>query len=324
MKFLPGIFELETRQGIIIKSAVFNFILNHNKLFICLSIILITSQSCDKKEETPLKFPPPSIETNPISKVGRIIKSGGYILNDGGTKITSKGLCWSTMPYPTLLDSFNTDTSSEYYFYSSLTRLLPSTTYYIRAWATNAGGTSYDNEKVVTTVSFQTLVAGDNYGGGKLLYIFRPGDPGYSKDTLHGIVAAPFDLSSKALWGCPKGIADGNGWNQTMDNESLGKGKANTERIILLCGNIGSAANLCDELKVNGYDDWYFPSIAELSMLCSNREAIGEFKEGYYWSSTWYYEEFLPTYIWFHKGIQRTGNQPLLTWYENVRPIRYF
>ncbi|NCC53606.1 MAG: DUF1566 domain-containing protein, partial [Spartobacteria bacterium] len=32
--------------------------------------------------------------------------------------------------------------------------------------------------------------------------------------------------------------------------------------------------------------DWYLPAIEELNILYEKREAIGDFKYGFYWSST--------------------------------------
>jgi hypothetical protein len=298
--------------------------LNRTLLFTCIASLLFTSNSCKKEEIKPSVFSPPTIETKAITKVGRIIKSGGTIFNNGTATIASKGLCWSIHSNPTLLDSFITDTSAENYFFISLTNLLPSTTYYIRAWAVSLGNIFYGNELVVTTESLQTLLIGDNYFGGKLAYIFKPGDLGYSSDQIHGIIAASQDLTDKVSWGCYRAKADGDGWVQTMNNYSIGTGKPNTARMVGICGDIGSAANICDKLVLNGYDDWCFPSIGELQVLFNNREAIGGFTEGHYWSSTWYYDDWEPSHIWFYKGAKKFGNLPGLSSEENVRPIRYF
>ena len=74
--------------------------------------------------------------------------SGGNVINDGGAKISSKGVCWSIQPNPTIADSktseaIGTGTGN---FASNLTGLSINRPYYVRAYATNAMGTSYGNE----------------------------------------------------------------------------------------------------------------------------------------------------------------------------------
>jgi uncharacterized protein (TIGR02145 family) len=78
--------------------------------------------------------------------------SGGNITSDGGGTITARGVCWSTSQNPTIAlttkTSNGTGTGS---FTSSLTGLSPSTSYYIRAYATNSAGTAYGNQVSFTT-----------------------------------------------------------------------------------------------------------------------------------------------------------------------------
>jgi hypothetical protein len=72
--------------------------------------------------------------------------------SDGGSTITQKGLVWSTSTNPTItLTTKIFDTSVNNSFYSFITGLSPSTTYYVRAFATNAIGTSYSKELAFTT-----------------------------------------------------------------------------------------------------------------------------------------------------------------------------
>jgi uncharacterized protein (TIGR02145 family) len=76
---------------------------------------------------------------------------GGNITNDGGSKVTSQGVCWSQSVNPTLMDSVAQDKSGSSPFSCKLTHLKGSTTYYVRAFATNAKGTSYGNQVSFTT-----------------------------------------------------------------------------------------------------------------------------------------------------------------------------
>jgi len=78
------------------------------------------------------------------------------LISDGGDPVTVSGFCWSTSSQnPTLSDSYSSDGAASGTFSSSLTGLTPGTTYYVRAYATNAIGTSYGNR-----ISFTPLVLG--------------------------------------------------------------------------------------------------------------------------------------------------------------------
>jgi uncharacterized protein (TIGR02145 family) len=77
--------------------------------------------------------------------------SGGEITSDGGSGVIARGVCWSTSPNPTTADFKTTDGTGSGAFTSSLSGLLPNTTYYVRAYATNGAGTSYGNEISFTT-----------------------------------------------------------------------------------------------------------------------------------------------------------------------------
>ncbi|WP_333696710.1 hypothetical protein [Flavobacterium sp.] len=79
--------------------------------------------------------------------------SGGVISNDGAAAITSKGVCWNTSANPTINNSRTNDGTGISTFNSNLTNLTPSTTYYVRAYATNSVGTAYGNQITFTTAS---------------------------------------------------------------------------------------------------------------------------------------------------------------------------
>jgi len=85
--------------------------------------------------------------------------SGGDITSDGGSAIVDRGVCWSNSPNPTIADDHTNDGSSVGVFVSTLNGLSAGTTYYLRAYATNANTTAYGNQ-----VSFTTSNSGGTGG----------------------------------------------------------------------------------------------------------------------------------------------------------------
>jgi uncharacterized protein (TIGR02145 family) len=83
--------------------------------------------------------------------------SGGNITNDGGAAISAKGVCYSTGHNPDILSPKTTDGSGSGLFTSNISGLLPGTTYYIRAYATNIAGTNYGTEVPLTTLSLPSV-----------------------------------------------------------------------------------------------------------------------------------------------------------------------
>lgn len=78
--------------------------------------------------------------------------SGGQVTDDGGFTVTARGVCWSTLPYPTINDSRTIDGSGTGYYSSLIAniQLSSSITYYVRAYATNMNGTSYGEQEMIT------------------------------------------------------------------------------------------------------------------------------------------------------------------------------
>ena len=72
----------------------------------------------------------------------------------------------------------------------------------------------------------------------------------------------------------------------------VGAGKPNTQAIMAEANNRGGgfgwAAQACDALVVNGFDDWFLPSRDELNFMYGNLHlrGLGNFRSARYWSST--------------------------------------
>lgn len=94
----------------------------------------------------------PTIITNEVSDItDKCAKTGGYISAQGGAEVVARGVCYSTTQNPTVGNSRTDDGQGLGGFTSILTELIPSTTYYIRAYATNQYGTAYGEERSFTT-----------------------------------------------------------------------------------------------------------------------------------------------------------------------------
>jgi hypothetical protein len=87
-------------------------------------------------------------------------------------------------------------------------------------------------------------------------------------------------------------------------------------------GGFDMAVWVCNELEVNGYDDWFLPSRDELNHMYGNlhRKSLGGFLAQWYWSST----QYNSNYMWaenFASGAQ--DNKACGNTYH-VRAIRQF
>ena len=178
-------------------------------------------------------------------------------------------------------------------------------------WRNMAGG-----------VAANVIAIGQSTGGGIVAYILQPNDPGYDANMPHGLIAATSDQGT-AQWGCSGTTIAG------ADGLDIGTGNQNTIDIMSGCATANIAARKCGDLDLNGYTDWYLPSIDELTKLYFNigqgapapNTNIGGFTNAYYWSST----EYDGTNAWsfnFASG-NGYGNYKFYTSYY-VRAVRAF
>lgn len=101
-----------------------------------------------------------TVTTNNITNITQTgATCGGIVTDDNGSPVTARGVCWSASHFPTVsLSTKTTDGSGIGSFTSQITSLVGNTTYYVRAYATNAIGTSYGSEKsFVTTANLPTV-----------------------------------------------------------------------------------------------------------------------------------------------------------------------
>jgi len=96
----------------------------------------------------------PTVTTTVATAItGATAESGGNVTATGGSAVTGRGLCWSTTADPTIADSHTSNGTGTGTFNSSMSDLLPNTTYHYRAYATNAVGTAYGADLQLTTLN---------------------------------------------------------------------------------------------------------------------------------------------------------------------------
>ena len=94
----------------------------------------------------------PTVSTTPVNNItATTATAGGDVSDDNGFPVTQRGVCFSTSPYPQITDMHTTDGTGLGSYVSYLSGLTSGTTYYYRAYATNAIGTVYGEQSVFVT-----------------------------------------------------------------------------------------------------------------------------------------------------------------------------
>lgn len=102
-----------------------------------------------------VKIVPPSVgetATSNITYTSASCKS--TVLNDGGSSVTERGVCYSTSKNPTTSSTKVISESGVGSFSCVLQNLKAGTTYYVRAYATNKSGTGYGKETSFATTAY--------------------------------------------------------------------------------------------------------------------------------------------------------------------------
>jgi len=173
------------------------------------------------------------------------------------------------------------------------------------------------------TTTGQTTTAykiGDTGPAGGIIFY----DKGNNIGGWRYLEAAPASTEAKVIWSHERNAID-----SVKGQRALGLGKQNTQKIIDYFnskgGGFDTAARICVDLSVNGFNDWFLPSFDELNWMYGNlhKKGLGGFKNerfAYYWSST---QEYLMTAftIDFSDGRQMPND---VIYKQYVRAIRQF
>ncbi len=126
-----------------------------NKCYLFL-FVMVTLYACTPQESLLIA----DVSTGEITNITTTTANcSGNVIADRGFSVAARGICWNTVGSPTISDFTTIDGNGLGTFTSNLSGLLPNTTYYVRAYATNSEGTAYGEEK-----SFTTLFIDIEYG----------------------------------------------------------------------------------------------------------------------------------------------------------------
>ncbi|GHU04431.1 hypothetical protein FACS1894147_09570 [Spirochaetia bacterium] len=158
---------------------------------------------------------------------------------------------------------------------------------------------------------------GDTGPAGGLIFY----DKGNSSGGWRYLEAAPEETEMNVIW-----WPDSGSW-QIKGGPEVGLGKTNTKELMeefnKRGGGFDTAIRECDDLSVNGFDDWFLPSKDELNFMYGNlhRRGLGGFRKEQYWSST-VSGDSIP-YLNFSDGMW--GNWFQAVWNKKrVRAVRQF
>jgi hypothetical protein len=196
------------------------------------------------------------------------------------------GFVWDTKSHTNIADYPNTYLTLDKRYPGTFkfirAGLVGGTTYYVRAVAgKTATGTPliYGKELSFTTKA-PNMEYGEFVNDGILFYVDGTGKHGLVAD----LDALIYNFGTGPKWGIANYTGD-----SFVTSKAIGTGNANTNTIVSKFGTPSTiyAALASYNLDKNGHNDWYLPSIDELSQLKKNLydTPLG-LAPGHFWSST--------------------------------------
>jgi len=131
-------------------------------------------------------------------------------------------------------------------------------------------------------------------GGGKIFYVSTEGFTVFMVNparnyTAHYLEAAPENMPATLAWMSSAYLTPPYGTGSdifiTGTEVEIGKGRKNTALILAIDAE-APAALACKNFTTGGKTDWFLPSGLEQDRLYMNRATVGNFAEGWYWSSS--------------------------------------
>ena len=133
--------------------------------------------------------------------------TGGNVTSNGHDEIIARGVCWSTNNPPTIADSHTTDGLGLGEYTSTVSGLVPNTTYYLCAYVTNVVGTAYGEVMTVTTPcnSVTISISGTtSIGAGQSTTLAASGANTYlwsTEETTASITTTPAETTTYTVIG---------------------------------------------------------------------------------------------------------------------------
>jgi len=170
---------------------------------------------------------------------------------------------------------------------------------------TNTLATNYNAFANTDDNSCNGPCVGCTYQGGVVFYVDGNGG---------GLIVAASNQSTSAHWGCQGTLIPG------ALGTAIGTGYQNTIDILSGCSVTGTGADICSNLTLGGYNDWYLPSKDELHQLNLSNITVGGLNIGCYMSST----QVNATEAWMQCMGGGSQFQNPKDWGFRVRAIRGF
>jgi uncharacterized protein (TIGR02145 family) len=273
------------------------------------------------------------------------------VSNDGGTLVTQRGICYSTSPSPTTANTSIISGSGTGSFISNLTGLTATTTYYVRAYATNSAGTAYGNEVSFTTTAGGGGIvtnpgAGVTFGGYTYSSIVLGNGQEWMAENLRSISYANGDpiqnVTDNTIW---QNLTAGAWAHYNNDNQyenpygklynwytvadprnvcPTGWHVPSDAEWTVLSDYLGGEAVAGGKMKSTGTAYWVSPNTNATNesgfsgLPGGNRGVDGVFlyvgNNGHWWSSA----ELDTDYAWFRYLFYSNGNVPIVPGFKAV------